>query len=110
MYNNYTQVLIKVLTSVTHLQIFEETSLVIVAIQLLILYLALIGMQTYEPIVYIHAHSDNDNILKMYTVFFYICCTFSDVQCGQLHCMQGDFMLNIAVTILTFTIGADVCR
>ena len=36
----------------------------------------------------------------------------SNVQCGQLHCMSGDFQANpgVAVTITTFTIGSDVCR
>lgn len=39
----------------------------------------------------------------------YIC---SNVQCGQLHCMSGDFQANpgISVLITTFTIGSDVCR
>ena len=37
---------------------------------------------------------------------------FSNVQCGQLHCMSGDFQANpgVSVTITTFTIGSDVCR
>ncbi len=34
------------------------------------------------------------------------------MQCGQLHCMSGDFQANpgVSVTITTFTIGGEVCR
>ena len=36
----------------------------------------------------------------------------SDVQCGQLQCMAGDFQANVgvSVSISTITIGSITCR
>ena len=80
------------------LQMFEEISLVTAVTLHQHLWLVLLG--EFEVITHSLMNITNSKLLL-----------YSDVQCGQLQCMSGDFLLrNLPVTTLTFTIGSDVCR
>ena len=77
---------------------FEEISLVTVVTLHQPLWLVLLGV--FEVITHSLMNIMNSKLLL-----------YSDVQCGQLQCMSGNFLLrNLPVTTLTFTIGSDVCR
>ena len=95
----HTQVLIQVLIDATLLQMFEEISLVTVATLRLHLWLVLLGK--FELILVCRCTALCNSLPLPY----------SNVECGQLQCMSGNFLLrNLPVTTLTFTIGSDVCR
>ena len=85
----------RLLTDAMMTSIQEEMSMVTVDTTVLLFYLALQGM------------SQLLNFLAIINIVFH-----SNIQCGQLQCMDGDFQANVGVAVVygTITFGPIICR
>ena len=84
---------------VTQHTIHEETNLETVGIHLLVSFPVQQGVKKCQ-------------FSQMCTILPLVPSHYSDVQCGQLHCVVGDYQLtaDVSVTILTVSASVDRCR